>query len=203
MLIDIIILSISGYIFIVPGVLLYFIYLRKCEKKQTLHHRIAAFVFCYYLIGILTMTGITSFKAFSPRIVLIPFADMIKGPIDTILNVVLFLPFGFFLALLYKKYNQRNRVVITAFFLSLSIELVQMFGMGATDINDLITNTIGACLGYFMYKLLLKSTHKEIYEKFQANKINDKIEVWFFVIYSFVVMVIFQPLIICNLFPFI
>ena len=29
----------------------------------------------------------------------------------------------------------------------MSIEIIQMFGMGITDINDLITNTGGACFG--------------------------------------------------------
>ena len=32
--------------------------------------------------------------------------------------------------------------------------IIQLFGFGAKDINDLITNTIGACLGYGIYKML-------------------------------------------------
>ena len=68
---------------------------------------------------------------------------MISGPIDTILNVVLFVPFGFFLPLLYKKYHHIKTVVLTGFLFSLSVEIVQMFGWGSTDINDLITNTVG------------------------------------------------------------
>lgn len=200
MLTDVLILSVSGYIFLFPGALLFFRYLRRSGRKQTLHHTVTALIFGYYLIGILTMTGITSFKAFSPRIVLIPFVDMIKGLVDTVLNVVLFLPLGFFLALLFKKYDNIRRVALTAFLLSLSIELVQMFGMGTTDINDLMTNTAGACLGYFMYRLLLKSTRKEVYEKVQANKIDDTLEVLFFVIASFVIMVTVQPFVIHSLF---
>ena len=93
---EILIRSISGYVFTIPGLLLYFIYLKKLKKKQTIPHIVTAFVFCYYLIGVLTMTGINSFEEFSPRIVFIPFIDMVKGPVDTILNVVLFLPLGFF-----------------------------------------------------------------------------------------------------------
>ena len=199
-IIDILIRSIFGYIFVVPGVLLYFGYLKKNKKGQTLLHIVTAFLFCYYLIGILTMTGINAFKAFSPRVVLIPFIDMISGPIDTALNVILFLPLGFFLPLLYEKYNRISKVALTGFFLAISIEIVQMFGMGATDINDLITNTIGTCLGYYIYKLLSKSTQKGLCEKFQANRINDYIEVLFFGLYSFAIMVTIQPLIISKLF---
>lgn len=92
---DILIRSISGYVFIVPGLLLYFICLKKTNKNQMPLHIATAFVFCYYLIGVLTMTGIGKLKVFEPTIVLIPFRDMISGPIDTILNVILFAPLGF------------------------------------------------------------------------------------------------------------
>lgn len=197
---DILIRSISGYIFIIPEILLYFLCLKKCGKKQTLLHITTVFVFCYYLIGILTMTGIGKLHAFSPRITLIPFLDMISGPIDTILNVILFSPLGFFLPLLYKKYNRISNIALTGFLFSLSIEIVQMFGRGATDINDLITNTLGACLGYLIYKLLHRLIRKEAHSKFQANKINDEIEVLLFMALSLLIMVTIQPLVISKLF---
>ena len=196
---DILIRSIAGYVFVVPGVLLYFGYLMK-TKKQTLIHFVAAFVFCYYLIGIFTMVGIHAFKTFSPRIVLVPFLDMISGPVDTILNVILFIPLGFFLPLLYKKYGRVNRVVLTGFLFSIFIEVVQMFGMGATDINDLITNTVGTCVGYCFYKLLANAFQKELPEKFHAASINENKEILFFIIFSFVIMVTIQPFIIHTFF---
>jgi len=190
---DILIRSISGYVFIVPGLLLYFIIFKKTNKNQMPLHIATVFVFCYYLIGVLTMTGIGKLKVFEPTIVLIPFRDMISGPIDTILNVVLFAPLD-------KKYSHISTVALTGFLFSLSIEIVQMFGRGATDINDLITNTVGACLGFFIYQLLNKLIPKEICGKFQAYKINDRIEVLFLIIYSFVIMVTIQPLVISRLF---
>lgn len=197
---DILIRSLSGYIFVIPGILLYFWCLKKSEKKQTSIHIATVFVFCYYLIGILTMTGIGKLKSFSPEIVLIPFLDMISGPIDTVLNIVLFVPLGFFLPLLYKKYSRISNIALTGFLFSLSIEIVQMFGRGSTDINDLITNTIGASLGYFIYKWFMRIARKEVLAKFQNNKINDEIEVLFFIAYSFVIMVTIQPFVISSLF---
>lgn len=199
-IVDILVRSISGYIFVFPGTVLYFLYMRKNEKKQTLLHIGAVFVFSYYLIGIFTMTGIHAFQSFSPRIILIPFLDMIKGPVDTVLNVILFLPLGFFLPLLYRKYNRIDSVALTGFVLSISIEAVQMFGMGATDINDLMTNTVGTCLGHCIYKLFSGLSPKKLCGEFQANRINDYIEVSLLILYSFAVMVTIQPLIIHKLF---
>lgn len=197
---QIIIRSISGYIFVVPGIILYFLHLKKSNKKQSLFHIAAAFVFCYYLIGIWTATGIHQFNSFSPRIVLIPFLDMISGPVDTILNIVLFLPLGFFLPLLYQHYGHISQVAFAGFLLSLSIELVQMFGMGATDINDLITNTVGTLLGFSIYKFFLKLIGKESCEKFRVIVVNGYKESLFFILYSFAVMVTVQPFVISSLF---
>lgn len=197
---DILIRSISGYIFVVPGILVYFWSLKKSEKKQTTIHITTVFVFCFYLIGVLTMTGIGRLKSFSPNIVLIPFLDMISGSIDTLLNIILFIPLGLFLPLLYRKYNCISSVALTSLLFSLSIEIVQMFGRGSTDINDLITNTVGASLGYFIYKMLSKLIQKNVQGKFQANKINAEIAVLFFIAYSFVIMATIQPFVISSLF---
>lgn len=49
-------------------------------------------------------------------------------------------------------------------------------------------------------QLLNKLISKEICGKFQAYKINDRIEVLFLIIYSFVIMVTIQPLVISRLF---
>jgi glycopeptide antibiotics resistance protein len=199
MLSEILLLSASGYIFVFLGVVLYFLYLKKSGKKQTLFHIVTVVLFSYYIIGVLTMTGIHDFDSFAPRIVLIPFVDMIKGPIDTVLNVILFLPLGFFISLLYKRYNRVSKVVLTGFLLSLSIELIQMFGMGATDINDLITNTFGALLGYGIYKLLSKLTGEKFFEKFKSVKISEQKEVLLLIVYSFVIMIAIQPIILHSL----
>ena len=91
---------------------------------------------------------------FSPRIVYIPFIDMIREPIDTILNVFLFVPLGLFLPLLYDEFDKAGKVLLAGFLISVSVEIIQMFGCGATDIKDLITNTIGACVGYGVFKVL-------------------------------------------------
>ena len=50
---DILIRSISGYVFIIPVLILYFFVLKKSGRKQSVFHIIAVFVFCYYLFGIL------------------------------------------------------------------------------------------------------------------------------------------------------
>lgn len=197
---QIIIRSLSGYLFVIPMLIFYWIALFRFGNKQSLLRILAILAFGYYLIGVLTVTGIHELKAFSPRLVLVPFLDMIRGPMDTVLNIILFLPFGFFLPLLYRKYNRAIQVVFAGFLLSLSIEVLQMFGMGTTDINDLITNTIGAFLGYGIYTVLSNVTPQGVCGRFYAAAVYEQKELLLLVVYSFAIMVTVQPVVVSRLF---
>ena len=74
-----------------------------------------------------------------------------------------------FREIIYKKYCRISNIALTGFIFSLSIEIVQMFGRGSTDINDMITNTVEASLRYFIYKLFVKFMKEEIHEKFRQD----------------------------------
>lgn len=197
---DILIRSVCGYIFVVPGLLLLFWRLKKSGRKQPPLHAVAVFVFSYYLVGVLTMTGIGKLKAFSPRIVLVPFLDMMSGPVDTLLNIILFVPLGFFLPLLYGKYSRIGRAALAGFLFSLTIEIVQMFGRGSTDINDLITNTVGTCLGFLAYKWLVGRMRGEVCGRLRAVRTRDGLELLFVMFCSMAVMVTIQPYVISRWF---
>lgn len=192
---DILVRSASGFILATPILILYFMGLKIFGKKQKPLHIVAAFLFCYYIFGMLTVTGIgyTRLRHFLPKFVFAPFVGMIGGPIEALLNIVLFVPLGFFLPLLYSRYRHIAKVTLTGFLLSVSVELVQMFDWGATDINDLITNTAGACVGYLVYHLLAKAVHKDIGVRLSADRISDVVELLFFVAAAFVIMITVQP----------
>ncbi|MBD4657061.1 VanZ family protein, partial [Xanthomonas citri pv. citri] len=63
---------------------------------------------------------------------------------------------GIFLPLLCDRYRNWKNVLLFGFLVSLSIELMQMYTLRTTDINDLLTNCLGACLGYFAVDALLR-----------------------------------------------
>ena len=182
-----------GFVPVMAILVAYFVFLHLKGRRQTLGHIALSCVFCFYLTGILTMTGIWYMSAFDPRIVYIPFVDMIRGPVDTILNVILFIPLGIFLPLLYKKYDKIGKVVLIGFLISVSIEIVQMFGCGATDINDLITNTVGACLGFCIYKVLRKIIPELWFEKIQVDGSQSIYELVFFWVCTLLIMITIQP----------
>ncbi|WP_412758693.1 VanZ family protein [Niallia alba] len=86
----------------------------------------------------------------------------------TLGNIILFIPFGFILPMLYKK---RFRVCVTiglAVLYSLSIELIQYFFTmdRAADIDDFILNVFGAIFGYFLYLMMRLFVRRIVYKSF-------------------------------------
>ncbi|WML57970.1 VanZ family protein [Neobacillus sp. PS2-9] len=72
-------------------------------------------------------------------------------------NVIGFIPFGFILPLLMKKFQRLSAVMLASFCLSLTFEILQLlFEFGSFDVDDLILNTLGGMLGYIPAKLLLR-----------------------------------------------
>jgi glycopeptide antibiotics resistance protein len=74
-------------------------------------------------------------------------------------NIIGFMPFGFILPLLAKKFQKLGTVIIHTFCLSLTFELLQLvFEFGSFDVDDLILNTLGGILGYLPIKLVILFT---------------------------------------------
>lgn len=78
------------------------------------------------------------------------FSGMIEYGMEIINNMLLFLPFGFFLAE-YKKRIRFSRVLLIAFLFSFCIESVQLIGrIGLFEFDDMINNTVGAGIGFLL-----------------------------------------------------
>jgi glycopeptide antibiotics resistance protein len=81
---------------------------------------------------------------------------------NTLGNLALFVPLGILLPLVSNRFRTLKRVLLFALFLSLSVESIQFllrfFGNPrAVDIDDVILNTLGACVGFAFYKLFIPS----------------------------------------------
>ena len=113
------------------------------------------FVFATYLASVYLFVGMPTlqFMRFDLSLTLTPFLPMIADFKNTILNIILFIPLGIMLPFLWKKYNTFRATVVFGFSMSLTIELLQILTYRATDINDLISNTVGTVLGYFVFRI--------------------------------------------------
>lgn len=83
-------------------------------------------------------------------------------------NIGMFLPIGFCTALLWR--NARwYRSVAAGFLTSAMIEVVQLFIGRVSDIDDIILNTTGALLGYWLY-LLFHGAVPDITQRFCCQR---------------------------------
>lgn len=151
---------------IIIGVILLVIF-RKNQALPKIRISLLSLIFYYYLcvmlsriVGMPTLQDYIRLSGlgesfFNPNINLIPLSDGFS--LGFILNIVLFLPLGFLCPLISKYYQSIKHIFFIGCGLSLFIEIVQLFTQyRATDIDDLITNTIGALLGYFCFRILYR-----------------------------------------------
>lgn len=82
-------------------------------------------------------------------------------------NIIMFMPIGFFPALLWKKWRWWKSL-LAGFFTSASIEFIQFFIGRSTDIDDVILNTVGASAGFWIF-CLLRAVFPSFLDKFQCQ----------------------------------
>ena len=75
-------------------------------------------------------------------------------------NIVMFMPFGLFVPLLWNRSNKK--VVLFGCLTSVSIEICQLFLHRSTDIDDVLLNTTGVLLGLLSFHLLRRITQDRI-----------------------------------------
>ena len=71
-------------------------------------------------------------------------------------NIFMFLPYGFLLPIVFQKMRCWWKTDIAVAGFSFLIEFVQYFIGRSCDVDDLIMNTLGGCLGYGIFYLLQK-----------------------------------------------
>lgn len=141
----------------------------------------ALFAFVIFLVGLASQTvipkfeiGINGFNIVKNGIHetnLIPFKVLfetynevfINGYINYFLinflgNIILFIPFGLMIPLLWK--TSAPKTLLIGFCSSLFIEVCQLFLTRGTDVDDLILNTTGVLLGVMAYKVLQRYCKK-------------------------------------------
>ncbi|NFD77374.1 VanZ family protein [Clostridium botulinum] len=88
---------------------------------------------------------------------LIPFSEplILNGKLafsEIIMNVVIFVPLGIYTGILFERWSIGKKLFLF-FLISLICEALQfILGVGASDITDIINNTLGGIIGLMIYK---------------------------------------------------
>jgi len=143
-------------------------------KQESLLQACIQSSFLVYVFGVLTLTGyFMLFRELAAhgwwhkllhriqtkdKINLQPFLMFKQFQIastQVIGNLVMLLPLGIYIPLLFPRLAGFFKVCIICLSVSVSIELMQLItNARSTDIDDVILNTSGAIVGYIIYKVL-------------------------------------------------
>ena len=147
-------------------------------------------LFGFYLAAVYSIVGLPTvqFLTFDATLNLIPFIPMKEDLRNSVLNVILFVPLGFFLPYLWSRYRRMGETLLVGFCVTLAIELGQLLTYRVTDINDILTNFAGCFAGHLLFRIycLIKGGRIPTTGKFS--------DLW--IIFAAVLMVMFflQPL---------
>ena len=133
------------------------------DKRQ---HNLTMSLFIVYLF---ILTWIILFKLtldfsqldYLRSINLIPFSGsaIVNGKIDITeiaYNILVFIPVGIYMSILNPEWSFVKRIT-PCFLISLVFEVLQfVFGIGASDITDLIGNTLGGVIGIGIFYVIQK-----------------------------------------------
>ena len=76
-------------------------------------------------------------------------------------NILLFVPLGFFLPAVWKRAGSFWGTMTISFVITFGVEFFQYFIGRSSDIDDLITNLLGAVMGYFLFRLSARLLGKQ------------------------------------------
>ncbi len=136
--------AVAGMV-LIPVLLVYNrLYFR--DNKKT----ICYILFSLYLAAVCVLVGLPSVTYVRPdaQVNLIPLVGMAEDWKNSLCNVLLFVPLGVALPCLWTEYRRLWRTATAGCAVSILIELLQMLTYRTTDINDVITNTVGTVLGF-------------------------------------------------------
>lgn len=171
-------------------------FLLKAQKKLSIKHFLWVYVFLFYLALVYMVTGVGNIWVIGKyetlirisEINILPFAS--EGITTYILNIILFMPLGFLLPTIWPQFRTIKNVAYTGLFFSLAIELSQLLNHRITDIDDLLMNTLGAIIGYLIYRALFKMIYKRGEIKPDISSLVVKYEAVFYLVCSFTGMIL-------------
>lgn len=143
-----------GAIVSLPLVLVYSF---VCDRERAKRRWGWMALLALYLNAMYIVIGVPGIQyiCWDPTINLIPFQDFSPSNITgMVLNTVMFAPLGFLLPAYFERYRRWNRTIAAGFLTSLTVEAIQLFTFRATDVDDLIMNTLGTLVGFLMAKLV-------------------------------------------------
>ena len=130
-------------------------YILEKGERFVLYKEFFSLAFVIYILLLFGLVTNTDVQSYSNNF--IPFKEILRYDFgsqyfywNVVGNIMIFVPFGFFISL-YLDSQKLNRPVLITLITSLTIELVQMFIGRSFDIDDILLNCVGGICGFLLF----------------------------------------------------
>ena len=135
------------------------IYLIKNKIHFTMYKELFLLTFIIYILCLFQIVTVGDTVSWSTNN-FVPFKEIMRYDFGSALffkniigNILLFLPFGFFVSQILKSKDVILPLIIIII-CSICIETVQLYIGRVFDVDDIILNIAGGVLGYFVYRIV-------------------------------------------------
>lgn len=163
-------------------------YLIKNKQKFIFYKELFSLLFILYVMCLFEVVTLQDASFGTSNF--IPFKEIFRYTFGSRLfvkniigNILLFLPYGYFISY-YLNSKKVKEVLILTIIVSITIELVQLNIGRVFDIDDVILNTLGGTVGYYLY-----STITGISNKLPGKLKNDGVANFFVVLILILVII--------------
>jgi glycopeptide antibiotics resistance protein len=135
--------------------------MKEPSKGSNVTNTVTTVLFIIYLLALywilLLKLGVQFSYMASRRTNFVPFSQSAVLTGENLLNVLIFIPLGLYTGVLFKKWNFSKKLLF-CFFVSVLVEGIQfILRIGAFDVTDFITNTLGGLVGLVLFNGLEKA----------------------------------------------
>lgn len=176
-------------IFIIMRITMYF---NGSQRKIVIHEELFNLLFMTYLLvlfRLVTSQDVSTLHSTN----LIPFREILRYNVGTsefnrqvIGNILLFIPFGFFISK-YCKIRGLGTITVVSFLTSFVIESVQHFIGRSFDVDDIILNVVGGIIGFLLY-IALKAIRDHSPRIFRKDWVLNLISIVIIILIAFYII---------------
>ena len=140
--------------------------MKKQSTTANARDRLTTALFIIYLIALywvlLLKLGVRFSYVKKRSVNLVPFSELVILTAENILNVMIFIPLGIYAGILFRRWIFGKKLLFYLL-LSLLVEGLQyIFRLGAFDVTDIVTNTLGGLIGLLLFNGLDKAFNNSI-----------------------------------------
>jgi glycopeptide antibiotics resistance protein len=136
------------------------------SKANNVTNRLTTVLFLIYLIAIcwilLFKLGVRFSYMEKRSVNLIPFSEPMILSGENILNVVIFVPLGLYTGILFERMSLGKNLLFFLLLSSIVEGLQYILRVGAFDVTDIITNTLGGLIGLIIFRAIGKAFNNSV-----------------------------------------